>query len=327
MCLLSLALDVSSRFPFVLAGNRDEFTERETARLGWWELAGQSPILGGRDLQAGGTWLGITPHGRLGVLTNYRQPSKDDKEAPSRGEIVPLWLRGDKPMHQLWPQLAMTGYNGFNLVALDFAQGECFWVSNTAKHPQRLDRGLYGLSNGHLDSDWPKVDRLKANTKQALGDCDTVDDLSIALFEALADTTVPPDDQLPHTGIKLDWERVLSPAFIRTSDGTYGTRCSTVIITERVNKRLVTHVMERTYTAGARMALLRKVTLKNWPPRHTMQAEQLAKLDQSLLPAAMRPEERFESSDVQEQEGHALPDAPVRKTRARSLIKSGRTPR
>ncbi len=328
MCLLSLALDVNSRFPFVLAGNRDEFTDRETARLGWWEPAGQAPILSGRDLKAGGAWLGLTAHGRLAVLTNYRQPRKDDKEAPSRGEIVPLWLRGDKPMHQLWPQLAMNGYNGFNLMALDFAQGECFWVSNTARHPKRLERGVYGLSNAHLDSDWPKVNRLKASTKAALADCETVDELSIALFEALADSTVAPDEQLPQTGVSLEWERVLSPAFIRTPDGTYGTRCSTVIITERVNKRLVTHVMERTYTAGARMALLRKVTLKNWPPRHTIQAEQLAKLDQSLLPAALRHDERFESSDVQEQEGHALPDTPpARKTRARSLMKPSRTAR
>lgn len=327
MCLVALALDLNSRFPFVLAGNRDEFFAREAGRMGWWEQAGQAPILGGRDLQAGGTWLGLTAHGRLAVVTNYRQPRKDDKEAPSRGSIVPLWLKGHKAMHELWPQLAMSGHNGFNLLALDFAQGECFWASNTARFPKRLDRGLYGLSNGHLDSDWPKVNRLKAATRLAVQQSTTVDELSNALFEALADTHVPADDELPHTGISLEWERLLSPAFIRTPDGSYGTRCSTLVITERVNKRLVTHVFERTYASGARMALLRKVMLRNWPPRHTMQADQLAKLDQSLLPAAMRHEDRFESSDVQEQEGHTLADAPARKTRARSLIKPSRTSR
>jgi uncharacterized protein with NRDE domain len=324
MCLVALALDLNSRFPFVVAGNRDEFFDRETARLSWWEAPGQSPILGGQDLKAGGTWLGLTAHGRLAIVTNFRQPSKDDKQAPSRGEIVPLWLKGHKAMHELWPQLAMTGYNGFNLLALDFAQGECFWASNTARFPQRLERGIHGLSNGHLNSDWPKVQLLKSATKSAVQESSSVEDLSTRLFEALADTTVAPDEQLPHTGIDIEWERMLSPAFIRTPDGRYGTRSSTLIITERVNKRLVTHVLERTYSVGARMALLRKVTLKNWPPRHTMQAEQLAKLDQSLLPASLRQEERFESSDVQEQEGHALPDAPVRKTRARSLIKPTR---
>ena len=327
MCLVTLALDLNSRFPFVLAGNRDEFFQRETARLGWWEMPGQAPILGGRDIQAGGTWLGLTAHGRLAVVTNYRQPRKDDKEAPSRGAIVPLWLKGHKAMHELWPQLAMSGYNGFNLLALDFAQGECFWASNTARFPKRLERGLYGLSNGHLDSDWPKVDALKASTRLAVQQCTSVDELANALFEALADTLTPPDEHLPHTGISLEWERVLSPAFIRTPDGSYGTRSSTLVITERVNKRLVTHVFERTYASGARMALLRKVALRNWPPRHTMQAEELAKLDQRLLPAALRHEDRFESSDVHEQEGHILAEAPVRKTRARSLIKPSRPSR
>lgn len=328
MCLASIALDLNSRFPFVLAGNRDEFMARPAARLGWWEdTPGQPAILGGRDLQAGGTWMGLNAQGRLAFVTNVRNPAKEDREAPSRGSVVPLWLRGDHSMERLWPQLAMSGYNGFNLVALDFAQGECFWVSNTARYPQRLEKGVYGVSNGHLNSPWPKVNQLKARTKAALAEADSVDDLANLLFEALADPTVAPDDELPHTGISLEWERVLSSAFIRTPDGNYGTRCSTLVITERVNKRLVTHVLERTYTAGAKMALLRRVTLKNWPPRHTMQAEQLAKLEQTLTPAALRTDERFESSDVHEEDNHALAEPVQRKTRARSLIKSARTRR
>ena len=328
MCLASFALDVSTRFPFVLAANRDEFMVRPSARLGWWEGANLPPILGGRDLQGGGTWLGLTAHGRLGFVTNYRDPAREDKSAPTRGDLVTTWLKGDAPMDRLWPRLAMTGYNGFNLVALDFAQGECFWGSNTARYPQRLERGLYGISNGHLNSPWPKVDQLKARTKAALTTADTVDDLAMRLFEALADPTVAPDEELPHTGVPIEWERVLSPAFVRTPDGSYGTRSSTLVITERVNKRLVTHVLERTYTAGAKMALLRRVTLKNWPPRHTTPQDQLAKLDQTLPPAELRHDERFESSDVQEESHHALDGVgaplPARKTRARSLIKSSR---
>ena len=323
MCLAVFALDLNSRFPFVLAGNRDEFTSRPAARLGWWDTPGHPPILGGRDLQAHGTWLGLTAQGRLARVTNHRDPSRNDPEAPSRGEIVTMWLKGDRPMDRLWPQLAMNGYNGFNLVALDFSEGECFWVSNTARYPQRLERGLYGLSNGHLNDPWPKVTQLKARAKAAIASVDDIDALANLLFEALADPTPASDDQLPHTGISLEWERQLSSAFIRTPDGAYGTRCSTLVITERVNKRLVTHVLERTYTVGARMALLRRVTLKNWPPRHTTPAEQLAKLEQSLTPAALRHDESFESSDVHEEDNHALSEvAPARKTRARSLIKS-----
>lgn len=325
MCLMSLALDLNSRFPFVLAANRDEYLNRPSARLGWWEMPGQPAILGGRDLQAGGTWLGLTALGRLGLLTNFRHPHKAEDQAPSRGEIVPHWLKGDKPMQTLWPQLAMGGYNGFNLVALDFSEGDCFWLSNTANHPQRLEKGIHGLSNGHLNEPWPKVTQVKARTKSAVTQASSLDDLSMRLFEALADPTVAPDAELPSTGLSLDHERIHSPAFVRTSDGAYGTRCSTLVITERVNKRLVTHVLERTYTAGSRMALLRRVTLKNWPPRHTASLEQLAKLDQSLTPAGMRheprPDDHFESSDVQEQDDHALTPVAAKKTRARSLIK------
>lgn len=324
MCLATLALDMNSRFPLVLAANRDEFMSRPTARLAWWDMPGQAPILGGRDQQAGGTWLGLTASGRLALVTNVRDPAKQDPMAPSRGEIVPLWLKGHKPMHELWPQLAMHGYNSFNLMALDFAQGECFWLSNTALYPKRLDRGIHGLSNALLNTPWPKVTQLKARTKQALAQAESVDDLAMHLFDALADPTLAPDDELPYTGVSQEWERLLSAAFVRSPDGSYGTRCSTLIITERVNKRLVTHVMERTYNAGTRMALLRRVTLRNWPPKYTTSLDQIARLDQTLPPASFRHDDSFETSDVHEQENHAL-TAPAegkpRRTRARSLIK------
>lgn len=324
MCLVALALDQSSRFPFVLAGNREEFFDRPSARLGWWEPGQGAPaILGGRDLQAGGTWLGLTAHGRLGVVTNVRNPALVDDTAPSRGEIVPQWLRGDTPMNQLWPRLAMTGYNGFNLLTVDFAEGEAYWVNNTKLYPQRLERGLYGVSNAGLNTPWPKVQALKSRMKTALGESADLDGLIVRLFEALTDHTIAPDDKLPFTGVPIEWERLLSPAFVRSPDGLYGTRCSTLVIAERVNKRLVTHVLERTYASNSGMALLRRVTLKNWPPRHTAAAAELAKLDATLPPPSMRHEESFESSDVHEQDNHALPPTPeARKTRARSLIKT-----
>ena len=271
MCLVAFALDQSSRFPFVLAANRDEFYDRPAARLGWWEPEDGGPaILAGRDLHAGGTWLGLTAQGRLGLVTNVRDPGSMDPQAPSRGQIVPQWLKGDLSMSLLWPRLAMTGYNGFNLLALDFAQGECFWVNNRKLYPERLQRGVFGLSNALLNTPWPKVQQLKARLKQAVSTSNDAEMLANQLFEALADPARAPDHQLPNTGVSLEWERLLSPAFIKSPNGQYGTRCSTLVITERVNKRLVTHVMERTFTAQSSMALLRSVTLRNWPPRHTM---------------------------------------------------------
>ncbi|MBA4108678.1 MAG: hypothetical protein C0487_03660 [Leptothrix sp. (in: Bacteria)] len=324
MCLVAVALDQSSRFPFVMAGNREEFFDRPANRLAWWEPGQGAPsILGGRDLQAGGTWLGLTAQGRLGVVTNVRDPSQVDKDAPSRGEIVPLWLQGDTPMNRLWPRLAMSGYNGFNLLTVDFAEGEAYWVNNTKLYPQRLERGLYGVSNAGLNTPWPKVQTLKTRMKAALNGATDLDGLVVKLFEALTDPTIAPDDKLPFTGVPLEWERLLSAAFVRSPDGQYGTRCSTLVITERVNKRLITHVLERTYSNQSSMALLRRVSLKNWPPRHTAGAAELARPDVALPPPDVHHEDTFESSDVSEHDNHALPPPPAaRKTRARNLIKS-----
>src|SRR5437867_3846904 len=116
MCLVALALDESHRFPLVVAANRDEFFSRPAARLGWWSAAAGAPdILGGRDLGGGGTWLGLTAAGRLALLTNVRLADRLEPHAPSRGEIVPLWLRGDLATDRFWTRVALSGYNGFNL--------------------------------------------------------------------------------------------------------------------------------------------------------------------------------------------------------------------
>uniref|UniRef100_UPI003137D8A7 NRDE family protein n=1 Tax=Variovorax sp. YR752 TaxID=1884383 RepID=UPI003137D8A7 len=270
MCLLTLALDESRRFPLVVAANRDEFFARPAARLAWWAPEpGATQILGGRDLDAGGTWLGLTAEGRLGLLTNVRDPSRNDPTAPSRGRIVPEWLAARERVDQFWMRTALAGYNGFNLIAADFALGECYWASNNGAHPQRLERGVYGLSNAGLDTPWPKVLSLKARTREAITESASIDELAARLFEALADRSLPQDAALPDTGIGLDKERMLAPAFIRSSDQAYGTRCSTLIVTERVNRHNVTHVLERSFSPNGGMALLRRATLNHWPPRYS----------------------------------------------------------
>ena len=323
MCLVAFALDQSSRYPFVLASNRDEFYDRPAARLAWWQPEGGGPaILGGRDLSEGGTWLGLTAAGRLGLVTNVRNPAKLDPAAPSRGHLVTDWLQGDRAMSQLWPRMAMSGYNGFNMVALDFADGECFWLNNERLYPERLHKGVFGLSNAELNTPWPKVTALKARLKAAIPEAVDADDLANRLFAALSDPTQAPDAGLPQTGVTPEWEKMLSSAFIKAPEWRYGTRASTVIITERVNKRLVTHVMERTFSGQSSVALMRRVTLKNWPPRHTMDSAEVARLSASLPPPPARKEDSFESSEVQEQDNHVLStDTPARKSRARSLIK------
>ena len=314
MCLVALAIDENRRFPLVLAANRDEFFDRPAARLGWWTPDGGGPeILAGRDLSAGGTWLGLTAAGRFGLVTNVRRIVEPDPEAPSRGGIVPAWLRTELRPDQFWMQASLSGYQPFNLIAADFRRGDCFWASNEHAAPRRIERGVFGLSNAALDTPWPKVSALKQRLAEALDAADSVDMLSGRLFAALADRTPAPEQELPNTGIGRERELALSPAFIRTPDGRYGTRCSTVIITEKVRRQLVTHVFERSFTPGPGLALLRKAVLKDWPPRYADRAhgpvEVSAVAESEIDPSAALPP--------------LAPVAPPKRTRIRSLLRPG----
>ena len=308
MCLVALAIDQDRRFPLVVAANRDEFFKRPAARLAWWTpREGEPPILAGRDLEGGGTWMGLTAHGRFAFVTNRRDPSRNDLAAPSRGEIVLNWLAAREASDRFWMRTALSGYNGFNLIAADFKLGECFWASNVEAHPKRLERGLYGLSNAALDTPWPKVTALKTQLREAIESATTVDDLASRLFHALSDRSIADDAALPATGVSLDLERQLSSAFIRTPDQAYGTRCSTLIITERARRHLQTHVFERSFSAAGGLALLRRSTIRHWPPRYSDDATGAA-----VEPGAVS------DSELPSDSGHT---APAKKTRVRSLLK------
>ena len=306
MCLVALAIDQDRRFPLVVAANRDEFFKRPASRLAWWTPETGGPaILSGRDLEAGGTWMGLTAEGRFALVTNVRHPQRNDPTAPSRGRIVPEWLAARESVDRFWMRTALSGYNGFNLVAADFRRGECFWAANDGAHPMRLERGLFGLSNASLDTPWPKVEALKARLSDALAASTSLDALSRTLFDALADRTEAPDDALPETGVPIELERRLSAAFIRTPDMAYGTRCSTLVIAERVNRHVVTHVFERTFSANGGVALMRRSMLKNWPPRYRDDA----------APSEQGPVSELEL-------GADTPvELPIKRARVRSLLK------
>lgn len=257
--------------------------------------------------------MGLTAAGRLAMITNVRNPARNDPSAPSRGSIVPQWLSAQERPDQFWARVAMSGHNGFNLIAADFRMGECFSASNVHGHPRQLERGIYGLSNSHLDAPWPKVEALKSNMKEALASSNDVEQLAGKLFAALADRTVAADELLPQTGVPLDMERQLSPAFIRTPDGRYGTRCSTLIISERSKRQTVTHVLERTFSPTGGLALLRRSSLTHWPPRYELdrssseQAVQLSEVSESESDLIMQPE--------------SAANQPTKRTRVRSLLK------
>jgi uncharacterized protein with NRDE domain len=225
MCLVLVVWRMHPEFPCVVAANRDEFHARPAAPAGWW--ADRPQILAGRDLEAGGTWLGVTRAGRFAALTNYRDPQQPRKEAPSRGALVVSMLESGATVAECLTHLSGIGgaYNGFNLL---FSDGESLGIYESVRGAGRqLGPGIYGLSNHLLDTPWPKVQIAKSRLEAALlglGD-------DAPLLDLLRDDEPAPDGELPRTGASLEWERLLSSAFVRAPD--YGTRCSTIIRIER----------------------------------------------------------------------------------------------
>lgn len=241
MCLILFAYRSHPQYRLLVAANRDEFYARPTAPMAFWEEA--PDVLAGRDLAAGGTWLGVTRQGRFAAITNYRDPRNVRPDAPSRGALVSRYLQSQEPawdyLNRLIPKAG--DYNGFNLLLGD--NGGLYYYSNQAGAPRRLSPGLYGLSNHLLDTPWPKVER----GRQRLGNLleQHPDPSPAALLELLTDRTPAPEEALPRTGVSLDWERILSPMFIASPD--YGTRSSTVV---RLATGGAVHVAEKTWMSG-----------------------------------------------------------------------------
>ncbi len=225
MCLILVVWRAHPQYPCIIAANRDEFYARATARAEWWPDKPQ--ILGGRDLAAGGTWLGVTRSGRFAALTNYRGPAPLRAQAPSRGALVTAVLQSRGAVADELAQLLRVGgeYNGFNLI---FSDGERLGIHESTRGAGReLGPGIYGLSNDVLDTPWPKVQNAKSKMRAALADLAD----PAAVMELLRDEAPAPDAALPRTGVSLDWERLLSSAFVRSAD--YGTRCSTLVRIDR----------------------------------------------------------------------------------------------
>lgn len=225
MCLILVAWRVHPDYPLVVAANRDEFFPRPTAPAAFWNDAPQ--VLAGRDLEAGGTWMGITREGRFAALTNFRDPAQMRKDAPSRGRLVADFLTGSDEPQSYLKRIASYGSrcNGYNLLV---GNGESlWWASNMGGEARKLEPGVYGVSNHLLDTPWPKVGAGKTALAAAI---DGLPDEQ-ALFELLRDDGIHPDDALPRTGVPLEWERLLSSAFVKSPG--YGTRGSTLLSVDR----------------------------------------------------------------------------------------------
>jgi uncharacterized protein with NRDE domain len=228
MCLLVLAWQAHPRYRLVVAANRDEFHERPAAPLANW--GPPDDILAGRDLRAQGTWLGLDRQRRFGVITNFRELQRPQPDAPTRGALIPDYLRGmsgaEAFLASLKPQAHR--YSGFNLLLTD--SDSLWYASNRAEAFARpLAPGVYGLSNEFLDTPWPKLRRVRRRFDAWLGG--PANGTAAELFALLDDrATATADEELPRTGIPEAWERVLSAPFVLHPD--YGTRASTVVLLE-----------------------------------------------------------------------------------------------
>jgi len=242
MCLIAFSYKNDPRYDLVFLANRDEFYERPTRAAQFWE--NYPHLVAGKDLVAGGTWMGITRNGYFSALTNYRDPSTFKEDPPSRGHLVLNYLvEENDPEFYIKNVISVSDqYNGFNLLAGNL--DELVYYTNQKENFSMLAPGLYGLSNHFLNTSWPKVEQAKTDLQNILDENNFSEE---ALFELLKQNQRAPDNKLPDTGIPKELERAVSPIFIQTEK--YGTRSSTILL---VDKKGRVTFEERRYKKGTK---------------------------------------------------------------------------
>lgn len=246
MCLILLSYDQHPDYKLIFAANRDEFYDRPTRPLAFWE--DRPEIIAGRDMKGNGTWFGVDRTGRFAAVTNYRDPAQNLPHAPTRGALVSDFITASETARTYMQKIASVGqhYNGFNLLIGD--RSGVWYYSNRGNDIQKLKPGLFGISNHLIETPWPKVKKGKAELQDLLS---AQKDINYEdLLKILADQSVPPDKTLPDTGVGIEWERILSPLFITSK--VYGTRSSSVLLVKR-NGRVI--FVERTFIPEANGAM------------------------------------------------------------------------
>lgn len=246
MCLIAVAWRSHPRFPLVIAANRDEFHARPTAPVHAWERP--AGITAGRDLEAGGTWLGASANGRIAAITNVRSASGGPAHARSRGELPVAFLTSSQSPAAFATALEPRGprYRGFNLLLA--TRESLLLMSNQQPGVVSLPDGVHAISNAPPGVDWPKTVLARATLGSALARHDDIDHLSEAAFALLADSHTAAPHQLPDTGLPLARERALSAIFIAGAD--YGTRCSSVLV---LDAQGTLHWRERRFAPAGRV--------------------------------------------------------------------------
>lgn len=228
MCLAIFAQNVLQDWPLIIVANRDELHARPTEQAQPWRDAPH--LLAGRDLQAGGTWLGLTTSGRIALLTNYRETGTRDVNAPSRGHLADRYLRQEQSAQGYLETLEQQNisYNGFNLLVGD-QTGLWYYSNRIASGLRKVPDGVNGVSNATLNTPWPKLLRTQRNVSAHLAETNQPD--CTRLFEIFQDTTRAAEHELPDTGVGIDREKLLGSPFIKNE--RYGTRCTTLIMQHR----------------------------------------------------------------------------------------------
>jgi uncharacterized protein with NRDE domain len=247
MCLIVFAFKAHPDYRLILAANRDELHARPAEAMHWWPdppelLAGE--LLAGRDLQAGGTWLGVGRSGRFAAVTNYREEFEKDRRGRSRGELVTGFVAGREAPLSWCRGLSPGDFRGFSLLTAD--AGEMVYVSNRGDSARRLEPGIYGLSNASLDTPWTKVVRGKKALQAVIGQGPVEAE---PLFRLLGDREPAASDDYANTGLPPDMARAISAPFIATRE--YGTRCSTVLLWARSGR---VEIQERRFDSAGRDA-------------------------------------------------------------------------
>jgi len=227
MCLILFAWQTHPHYPLVVAANRDEFHDRPAAAADYWREA--PGLLAGRDLKAGGTWLGITRHGRFAAITNYREPQGMELQLEhSRGHLVRDFLldKAAPAEYAIRLQGHADYYRGFSVLLGE--PDALIYVSNRSEKTIAVIAGSHGLSNHLLDTDWPKVHCGRARL-DALLENDRMD--PEALLELLADRNVVSGGEPPGLELGLAPELISRKMFIVSPE--YGTRSSTVLLVDR----------------------------------------------------------------------------------------------
>lgn len=252
MCTYVVAINQHPEFPLIVAGNRDEFFDRPSVPMHYWQAS--KKILAGIDQVAGGSWFGLREDGRFALVLNYRNlnhPVNLQQNAYSRGLLIRDFLQHDEPFEPAVQQLqqAMRQSAGCSIVVGEISdQPTVLLLDNINHRQQHINQGVYGLSNNLIDQPpWVKSAALAKQLALQLQSASDFESLSMAIFELLRDRTEAPAEKIPlDTGLPFAIEQQLSSVFVRIKSGDkfYGTRASTILL---VDKALTVQLVEKNF--------------------------------------------------------------------------------